>query len=76
MEISLFSESESSAFTDLVGHTGDVECLAWSPCLDHLLASGSKDKTVRVSRQRTVFPMHRCAFVAVECRNGATVESL
>lgn len=33
---------------DLSGHTGDVECLAWSPSVDYLLASGSQDKTIRV----------------------------
>ena len=33
---------------DLEGHTGDVECMAWSPSIDHLLASGSQDKTIRL----------------------------
>ena len=34
---------------DLSGHTGDIECLAWSPSIDYLLASGSQDKTIRVN---------------------------
>jgi len=50
-------ESESSSWIDLSGHTGDVECLAWSPCLDHLLASGSQDKTVRLWNVETVQPL-------------------
>jgi len=46
----LFSiESTSCILNDLIGHTGDIECLAWSPSIDFLLASGSQDKTIRVN---------------------------
>jgi WD40 repeat protein len=40
--------SETFLRQELIGHTGNVECLAWSPSVDHLFASGSQDKTVRV----------------------------
>ncbi|CAF0792052.1 unnamed protein product [Adineta ricciae] len=41
-------DSNSCILKDLRGHTGDIECLAWSPSIDHLLASSSQDKTVRL----------------------------
>ncbi len=44
-------ESNLCILNDLIGHTGDIECLAWSPSVDFLLASGSQDKTIRVSLQ-------------------------
>jgi WD40 repeat protein len=42
-------ESNSCILRDLMGHTGEIECLAWSPSIDSLLASGSQDKTIRVN---------------------------
>ena len=40
--------SSSPILRDLVGHSGDVECLAWCPWHDYLLASGGQDRTIRV----------------------------
>lgn len=40
--------SSSPILHDLVGHSGDVECFAWCPWYDYLLASGGQDKTIRV----------------------------
>lgn len=42
-------EENSYILKDLIGHTGDVECIAWNPSVDYLLASGSQDKTIRVN---------------------------
>lgn len=41
--------TDSCILTDLIGHNGDIECLAWCPSIDFLLASGSQDKTIRVN---------------------------
>ncbi|CAF3763564.1 unnamed protein product [Rotaria socialis] len=50
-------ESNSCIINDLIGHRGDIECLAWSSSVDFLLASGSQDKTVRLWNVETCSPL-------------------
>ncbi|CAF1167616.1 unnamed protein product [Rotaria sordida] len=50
-------ELNSCIINDLIGHTGDIECLAWSTSLDFLLASGSQDKTIRLWNVETYSPL-------------------
>ncbi|CAF1161460.1 unnamed protein product [Adineta steineri] len=51
------SESNLCILNDLIGHTGDIECLAWCPSIDYLLASGSHDKTIRLWNVETITPL-------------------
>jgi WD40 repeat protein len=61
---------------DLSGHTGDIECLAWSPSIDYLLASGSQDKTIRVNFFIFNFINLFIFKLVMECRNCFSIENL
>jgi len=55
--IDTLNNTNSCILNDLVGHTGDIECLSWSPSIDYLLASGSQDKTIRLWNVETQTPL-------------------
>ena len=69
-------QSDSPILNDLMGHSGDVECLAWSPSIDSLLASGAQDKTIRVKLCRYWFHSDLFFSLVMECRDGFTTANL
>lgn len=75
-------QADSPILNDLIGHSGDIECLAWSPSIDSLFASGAQDKTIRVKFfLSSVSEFHSDLFflfecLVMECRDRFTIANL